>query len=267
MRIVALAAVAAVVAGPAIAADFSQPPPAGDPIYAPKSMTLVGHLELGVGFINSNSDNAGMFAGAGRVNIPLHNDWNIQADLNAAAVFQSGGYSTVGAGPAVHVWHRGAQGAVGVFGGVLFGGATTGFGGAEATVDVSPSTTLGIQASAGSTSAGSSHATYWNVRGWGNFYFTPDTKLRGDLGYTSAPGASVWNVAATLEHRFTASPMSVFGRVAYVNGSGNGSSASAWSGAVGLRLFLDPPGTTLRDHDHMVPWDAQGLQVFASPPV
>jgi hypothetical protein len=264
MKVVTLAAVAAVFAGPAFAADLSMPPPAGDPIYAPAPMALVGHLELGVGFGKSDldSDGVGLFEGAGRVNIPLHNDWNIQVDLNAAATFESGGYSYASAGPAAHVWHRGPAGAVGVFGGAGFGGGgTLGYVGAEATIDPTANTTLGLQASYGFGSYG---YNYWNVRGWANYYFNPDTKLRGDVGYTSTnEGGSVWNVAAELEHRFDARPVSIFGRVGYASATYNGSSSSSWIGMGGIRLFLDPQGTTLQGHDHLVPWDVQYVQAAA----
>ncbi len=39
----------------------------------------------------------------------------------------------------------------------------------------------------------------------------------------------------------------------------SGSSTSSWTVVGGLRLFLDPPGTTLQGHDHLVPWNVGGL--------
>lgn len=255
MKFVALAAVAGVFAGPALAADLS-PPPAGDPIYAPAPMALVGHLELGVGFGKSDasSEGVGLFEGAGRVNIPFHNDWNLQVDLNAAASFESGGYSDAIAGPAAHLWHRGPGGAVGILGGATFGaGSTLGFVGAEATYDVTSNTTLGAQ---GIFGWGNYGFNYWGVRGWANYYFNPDTKLRGDIAYASTNDhSSVWSVAGTLEHRFTGTAFSAFGQVGYANASYSGSSSNNWTVLGGVRLFLDPAGTTLQGHDHLVPWN------------
>ncbi len=57
--------------------------------------------------------------------------------------------------------------------------ARSGFVGAEANYDVTPNATLGAQATFG---WGNYSFNYWNVRGWVNYYFNPDTKLRGDLG-------------------------------------------------------------------------------------
>jgi hypothetical protein len=259
MKVVALAVVASAFAGPALAADLSAPP-AGDPIYAPAPMAMVGHLELGLGFIKADgySEGYGIFSGAGRVNVPLHNDWNIQVDLNAAATFESDGYSSTSVLPAAHVWHRGPGGAIGVFGGVALGGGTVGLVGVEGTYDVAPNATLGASAAYG---AGTYGFNYWTVRGWANYYFTPDTKLRGDVIYSSSnDNANVWGVMAKLEHRVTGTAFSAFGQVAYSNASYSGSSIGSWSGLVGLRLFLDQPGTTLQAHDHMVPWDAAGVQ-------
>jgi hypothetical protein len=254
MKVVALAAVAAAFACPALAADLS-PPPAGDPIYAPAPMALVGHLELGVGIgkIDNYDEGFGLFEGAGRVNIPLRNDWNIQVDVNTAATFWSGGDSYSIGGPAAHVWHRGPAGAVGVFGGVVFGGGTLGYGGVEATFDPTSNTTLGAQASFG---AGQGGYNYWAICGWANYYFTPDTKLRGDVAYMDDnQDDSGWSASARLEHRFTGTAISAFGQVGFASASSSGNTATSWNGLVGVRLFLDPAGTTLQAHDHMVPWD------------
>jgi hypothetical protein len=267
MRVVAFAVVASAFVAPAFAADFSVPPPAGDPIYAPTPMALAGHLELGVGFGKSDSgpDGVGLFQGAGRVNIPFHNDWNLQVDLNAAATFESGGYSYAVAGPAAHLWHRGPGGAAGILGGAMFGtGSTLGFVGAEANYDVASNATLGAQATFGWSN---SSFNYWNVRGWVNYYFNPDTKLRGDIGYAASNGGtSAWNAAATLEHRFAGTPFSAFGQVAYVHASNSVYSSNNWSGLVGVRIFLDPPGTTLQGHDHLVPWNIAGIVPPPPPP-
>lgn len=261
MKVVALAAIASAFVGPAFAADLYVPPPAGDPVYAPTSMALVGHLELGIGYGKSDFDSSGvgLFEGAGRVNIPFHNDWNLQVDLNTAGIFESGGYSSAVAGPAAHLWHRGPGGAAGFLGGAMLGaGGTVGFVGAEANYDVSTNATLGAQGTFGWSNY---NFNYWNLRGWVNYYFNPDTKLRGEIGYTASnANTSAWNASARLEHRFAGMPFSTFGQVAYANSSYSGSHSSNWSGVLGIRLFLDPPGTTLQGHDHLVPWDVAGVQ-------
>ena len=268
MRVVALAVVASAFVAPAFAADFSVPPPANDPIYAPTPMALVGHLELGLGYgkADTSSEGVGLFSGAGRVNIPFHNDWNLQVDLNAAASFEASGYSYAVAGPAAHLWHRGARGAAGILGGASFGGGSTiGFVGAEAYYDLTANTTLGAQATFGwSNYYYGSNFNYWNIRGWVNYYFNPDTKLRGDIGYSvSNMNTDIWNASARLEHRFAGTPFSAFGQVSYFNSSYyTGSRTSGWSGMLGVRLFLDPPGTTLQGHDHLVPWN---VNAFAPP--
>jgi hypothetical protein len=260
MKVVALAVVASAFVGPALAADLYTPPPAGNPIYSPTPMALVGHLELGLGFAKTDGyDGVGLFEGAGRVNVPLHSDWNLQVDLNASASFESGGYSSAIAGPAAHLWHRGPAGAVGILGGAAFGAGTTGFVGAEGNVDVGSNTTLGAQALFGWANGG---FNYWALRGWVNYYFNPDTKLRGDLGYAATnDDSNSWNATATLEHRFAGTPFSAFGQVGYASSSYSSTRTNSWMAGVGVRLFLDPAGTTLQGHDHLVPWNVGGLVV------
>ncbi len=266
MRIVAAAAVAVAFSLPAVAADIYAPPPISDPVYAPAPLGVVGHLDLGVGYgkWDAYSDGNGLFEGAGRANIPFHNGWNLQVETGGNAEFFSNGVSGAGIGAAAHVWNRGQSGALGAFGGVNFGspagyGVTLGFVGLEGELEVGQNVVFGAQATYG---FGRNSYNYWNLRGWGSYYFTPDTKLRGDVVYQSEDGGvNAWDLSAELEHRFTGSPLSVFGKAGYTSADMAGYKMTGTRGLVGARVFIDQPGTTLRDHDRQVPWDVRQLSV------
>jgi hypothetical protein len=259
MKSLAVAVVAVAFAAPAFAADIYAPAPISDPIYAPVPMAVVGHLDLGIGFgkFSEDSEGYGLFEGAGRANIPFQNGWNLEVETGGGAGFYEGGYSSSTIGAAAHLWNRGPIAALGIFGGVSFGGGTLGFIGVEGEVDISQNATLGAQ---GSFGFGQSDFNYWNVRGWGSYYFSPNTKLRGEVAYTSTNyDENIWDLSAELEHRFTGTAFSAFGKVGYTNISDSGYDSNAWRGLVGARIFLDQPGTTLRDHDRQVPWDVRPL--------
>ncbi len=266
MRIVAAAAVAVAFSLPAAAADLYAPPPISDPVYAPAPMSVVGHLDLGLGYgkWDAYSDGNGLFEGAGRANIPFHNGWNLQIETGGVAGFEDG-YSQATLGAAAHIWNRGQSGALGVFGGANFGAtsgsSTQGFVGLEGELEVGQNVVFGAQASYG---FGHYDHHYWNVRGWGSYYFTSDTKLRGEVVYQSENrGVKGWDLSAELEHRFTGSPLSAFGKVAYTSADYYGDRHNAWRGLVGARLFIDQQGTTLRDHDRQVPWDVRQIALPA----
>lgn len=263
MRTAFLATTAVLVAMPAYAADIYAPPPITDPIYAPAPMTVVGHLDMGIGFSKWEyfSEGEGLFEAAGRANIPFNNGWNLQVEAGGGGAFFNDGDSFASLGAAAHIWNRGAAGALGFFGGVNFGtgyGVTTGFVGVEGEFDLGESAAIGAQAAYG---FGQHSYNYWTLRGWGSYYFSPNTKLRGEVAYASInDDAKAWDLSAELEHRFNASPISVFGKLGYTNVDyWFGGSQSNWRGLIGARIFMDQPGTTLRDHDRQVPWDVRSL--------
>lgn len=256
-----LASAMAAAAVPALGADLGDVPPAGDPIYSPAPMGVVGHLELGVGLLEVDDfydDSIGIFQGFGRANIPFSGGaWNLELETGATALFDNG-YSEAGAGVYGHLWTNFSGVRVGGFGGAAFGGPTIGTVGAEVEGDVG-NLTLGAQGSYSWTDEDFS-AEAWGLRGWADFYFTPNTKLGADVAWANIDfdGVDVdfWQVSGIAEHRFANTPISAFGRVTYADLDEGG---DAWTGMIGARVFLDNAGSTLQDHDRAVPFDYRGI--------
>lgn len=257
-RFLATAAVV-VTASPAFAADLSGggTPPAGDPLYAPQSM-VVGHLSLGLGVVDSSSpsifdgDTLGVFTGAGRANVPFGNGWNVEFETGGEALF-SDGTSFTDFGVAGHVWTRLDNAAIGVFGGIDFPfGSTVYTAGVEGEVyfgDI----TLGADAD---YNWSDSSGDFWTVSGWADFYFNPDFRVGAAIDYGNGDVPEQWSAGIDTEYRFSGTPFSVWAEGSYSSADCCGD-PDIWQGLAGMRFFMDPPNTTLQEHDRQVPW--QGL--------
>ena len=93
---------------------------------------------------------------------------------------------------------------------------------------------------------------YYHFGGQFDHYFTPDFKGAVNLTYYDRKGGSNFlTLSAGLEKRITGSHWSVFGTGAFAGSSG----PEMWAIRVGARAFFDPPGTTLQQHDRLVPFN------------
>jgi hypothetical protein len=250
-----LSASAIAISLPAYAADVSSGyiPPSGDPVYSPQPM-VTGHLDLGIGPMSvdfdGGSENVTVFVGAGRANIPFSGGaWNIELETGGGSIFNSDfSYSTIGT--AAHLWTRFGGGALGVYGAANFPtGATIGTVGAEVEGYLG-AITLGANADYNWGDG----FDFWTVRGEADAYVTPDFRVGGELSFISADGTDAWGAALDTEYRFTGTPLSVWAEGAYTSFDSGG--PEIWAGLLGVRVFMDPAGSTLESHDREVPWDS-----------
>ena len=248
------------IATPALAADLYTPayvPPANDPVYSPEPM-VVGHLSMGLGIVNfdgglfdSSDDNVGIFTGAGRANINLGGAWNVELETGGSALFKDGSsYSSVGV--AGHVWTKLNSAAFGAYGGVNFPtGATVYTLGLEGETYLG-NLTLGANADYNWVDTGGGSGDFWDLAAWADVYFTPDFRLGGALGYASGDIPDTWSATLDTEYRFSGTPFSGWAEASYASADGG---ADVWGGMLGVRVFMDPAGTTLQQHDRDVPWE------------
>jgi hypothetical protein len=254
-------AAAVATASPALSADLSGGfvPPVGDPLYSPQSIVF-GHLSLGLGGFDGSSvayfggDALGVVSGVGRANVPLGNGWNVEFETGGKALFKDGS-SFTDFGVAGHVWTKLNSAAVGVYGGINFPFGTTVYtAGVEGEVYFG-SITLGADADY-NWSECPSCGNFWSVGGWADFYFNPDFRISGSIDYGAGDIPDLWSAGIDTEYRFSGSPLSVWAEGSYSSIDCCGA-PDIWEGLAGFRFFLDPPGTTLQEHDRQVPW--QGL--------
>lgn len=276
------AATMTLAAGPALAGNpmFDQDFPAAVP------PALAGHVEIGAGaqhFTQTGgfdwSASNTLFEGAGRVNVPLVGVWNFEAEVTGRDSWNSRA-STSTFGGYAHLWTMFPGAAFGVFGGMQSGDlnipsqysfgdqyfADTYTAGLEGEVYLNR-ITLGAQASTSTTKFADGYTPDyhdWRVRGYTEFYFTPETKVVADVRYTTfnasefLPDQNRWDFSGLVEHRFAGTPWSIWAGGSYSTFSANYGffdvSADSWSALIGFRLFMDAPGTTLYRHDREVPF-------------
>jgi hypothetical protein len=254
-----LTAVAAfgALSAPTLAADLSYPttlPPSDSPVYSPAPM-VTGHLELGLGVLSIGdfgelidvSDTLGLATAFGRANIPLFGGgWNLEVEIGGIAIFDEGDAdaSLEGIG---HFWARLPSAAVGAF-----GGATAFFGTGVGTVGVEGEAYFGNVTLGAQTSYNwSDFSDFWQARGYADWYINPDFRLGGDIQYLAADSEDVWAFTGDVEKRFTGTPVSLGGSLAYITADGE----DIWTAMVNARIFMDPAGSTLQQHDREVPFD------------
>jgi len=253
---------------------------------APSQPAVVGHLSLGVGYVDEQIDlfaelpdfDYGIFNGAGRANVNF--GWlNLELETGGQAAFKDGS-SLTSVGATGHLWGRTGNLAVGAYGGVDFSdfiiNATsltifTVGGEAEAYLGA---VTLGADIDYNWTdSAGCCGPdNFWTARAWTDLYVTPNTRIGAEINYASwddffAPGFGIetWGAAVDAEHRFAGTPISTWIEGRYYHQDfpsfcgGSGCDIDTWSGMIGFRVFMDAAGTTLHDHDKAVPWESDAL--------
>jgi hypothetical protein len=235
-----------------------------------------------------------LFNGAGRANIDL-GGLNLEIEAGGQAAFKDGN-SMSSIGPIGHLWGSMGNLALGAYGGVDFlSGAGIGLtvytlgGEAEAYLGA---VTLGADVDYNWTDGGVDGlpGDFWTARGWADLYVTPNTRIGAEVSYaswdkfygtglggitntsetgpgifakgggTGTAGLDTWGAAVDAEHRFAGTPVSTWieGRYYYQDlPSACGCDVHNWSGMIGFRVFMDAAGTTLHEHDKMVPWQGE----------
>jgi hypothetical protein len=244
-------AASALMAGSAFAADGTYVSP---PAFAPPP-SVQAHVELYAGplSVEETDDLSVLFGGAGRANVPLANDGNLQLDAQGSAVIFSEGKSAPQYAAYAH-WYRRDPGshALGVFGGASAVPQAN-----QTTIGVEgqvywPQFTLYGQGSVSRMQSFSSDGWAFQLRAEGQWFVSDDTVVLGDLMWTRADldfaNASTWTFAGTLVHRFTGSPFSGFLRARYDTIDTEFTTLDEWSAVAGVRLSADPPGSTDKSH-------------------
>jgi hypothetical protein len=222
---------------------------------APSQPAIVGHLDLGLGHVWSGTEFGGneefwLFEGFGRANVDF-NGINLELETGGGADLKDDETSI---GVAAHLWAALNSAAVGVFGGVSFPIDRTNY-------------KLGVEGEAylGAVTLGASYdynwledgstAEFWVARGWADVYPTQNFRIGGDFMYFLEPATSFdvygGNLDAELRIPGTAFSGWVEGRYRRIDHL----DADIWTAMIGFRIFMDAPGTTLQEHDRLVPWD------------
>jgi opacity protein-like surface antigen len=257
-KVIAFAAIGAAIAAPAFAADVSYPEASG-PVYQAPSI-VQAHVDLYGGFRNFDEDigpfdNEWIFGGAGRINVPLLDGWNIQLDAQgSASTIDESGFSESFSeyGGFAHIYKRDPQSyALGFFAGADF---PTPFSIYQVGVEGQlywPQFTLYGQASFGSLNVSSESATAIQLRGEGKYFIHDNTALIGDIMWTNVSGdafsgTSILSLSGSVMHRFDNTPLAGFLKARWDHATGDGDEVNISTFLAGIRIFADPPGSTLK---------------------
>lgn len=222
---------------------------------APPQPAVVGHLDLGLAYVWAGLEFGGteefwLFEGFGRANVGS-NGMNLEIETGGGADFKDDETSI---GVAAHLWGALNNAAVGVFGGVSFPLDNTNYKlGVEGELYLGPVTLGGsfdynwfVQ---------SSTSEFMVARGWADVYPTENVRLGGDFMYLVENDTffDVWGGNLDAEVRVSGTPFSgwIEGRYRRIDHL----DADIWTAMIGFRVFMDGPGTTLQEHDRLVPWD------------
>ncbi len=231
-------------------------PDASSPFYAPTSMHAAD-IELGFGAATNGDNTITQLDGTGRLAGPLA-DWiKGEVEVRGAAYFSDGDTLT-SIGAVGHLYKDGPTHAIGAFAGIsrfdevdvyTLGGEVKGYFGQTA-----------LTGQAAYLGSSGSDTDVYALTAQVDHYFAPDHKGSAALAYYTGDGGSVWIGSLGVEKRITGTMWSVSASGAYVAAS---DSSGIWSGRIGARLHFDPPGTTLQQHDRMVPFSATTLLTLA----
>jgi len=223
---------------------------------APVQPAIVGHIDLGLGFVSTGLEFGGteefwLFEGFGRANVDF-NGMNLELETGGGVDLKDNETSI---GVAAHLWSAMNNVAVGIFGSTTFPIDRTSYKlGAEAETYLGP-VTLGGSFDWNWLVDGSSTDEFWIARGWADVYPTENLRLGGDVMYLLEPATNFDVYGANLdgEFRFPGTWVSgwVEGRYRRIEHL----DANIWTAMIGFRIFMDAPGTTLHEHDMLVPWD------------
>lgn len=181
----------------------------------------LGGLQLSF-FGDDDSLRAG--GGAGRVNIPFADSWNVQIDGTYDRIWEDGDYVD-GLGGAVHAYYRDPQRfAAGLFAtykryGNNFSDDVSDYTvGPEAQVYFGNLTLYG-QAYYGKFDLDFDHPTEWGARAVARYFVQPNLRLDGEIAFNRFDAGfanfDTVSVAAQAMYRFEGTPWSLFGRYQY----------------------------------------------------
>lgn len=228
---------------------------------APAQPAIVGHLDMGIGYVDAGLEFGGteqfwLFEGFGRTNVDLGGAMNLELEAGAGHDFKDSEWS---GGVATHLWAALPNAALGIYGSVSFPQLN------DDPDDRIYKVGLEGEAYLGALTLGASgdynwfvHGTtseFWVARAWADVYPTENTRIGGGFMYLVEADTyfDVWGGNLDGEVRFAGTPVSAwiegrYRRIEHLD-------ADIWTGMIGFRLFLDAPGTTLHEHDKLVPWD------------
>lgn len=255
MRRMLLTTVAVVVtASPAFATGFLfggyQPGGVNGGLYSQRE--IAGDLEIGLYCFNPDNEKSNFkaFRGVGTANVPVGNSWNLLFETGGVAFFDDG-ESEAGIGATAHLWKgNGSNLRWGVLAGAGFYDFTFGKIGAEVEFDVTARITLGAQG----TYNFSDGDDLWYFRGWGDYYFTQNTKLTAEIAYADWDGGDAYGVGTRLTHRVAGTPLSVYAEADYADFDWG----DAWSLGGGFTVILDKAGTQESYDKNSAPFDTMG---------
>ena len=186
-----------------------------------------------------------------RLNVPFAADWNLQFDgQGESRAFEFGQQSDLAG--YLHVYRRTYDSALGVFAGLdrrdPLSQTTTYAAGVEGQLYWSHLTLYG-QGAVATDNSPLATTSYW-LRGEAQFFATDNTMLAGDVMWTHSSnefGSDDLTLSEFGIHRLAGSPFGLWKQVRYDHFDSSFSTDS-WTALVGLRLFFDPPGSTLRSN-------------------
>lgn len=253
-------AAAIALAVPAFAADADLSgagyvPPPGDPVYSQTSM-VAGDVQLALGYtsIDGLGDEKSFwtFDGWARANIDL-NSWNLLVETGGGAFFGGDipdGLNSPSINVFGHVW-GGDNVEFGAFGGAGFQHVTIGVVGVEAEADVG-NATLGGQGFYLFTSE-NVDIDAWGLRGWADYYFTPNTKVTGEVVWATFDGGDLFGARGRVTHRFAGTPINIFGEGSYFTVSD--ADIDGFNVMGGFSVLFDGGAPTQQEFDRSVPFD------------
>ena len=221
----------------------------------------MAHIDvLGGVFTGSGSSvtsgSGGALGGTARVNVPLHDWWNLQVDLSGLGTFVSGNTTLTHTdlSGTLHLYARMPGWNLGAYAGLTRQSSldprfVTRFGG-EVGVPLGRFY-VGANAGFGLVSDNGNSGTMFEGGVNGRYEFTRNAMVRGDLLYTNFSGIPFSNyhvvsAAITGQYRFDDMPVGLFGTARWDCYSGD-ISASTFSALFGATIYIDPPGSTLED--------------------
>lgn len=247
---------AAVVAftGCAFAADVTYYPPtvpqSGSPLYAPTPMAVAGDLSLALGvfWLSGKSGLTDTYMDVrGRLNLPLHNGWNLEPEFRLSHDFGDGTFTT----GVLHFYKNLPNGAVGPFvalSGFSGGGPTAVSVGGEVKTYL-PNADLTGQISWTGMGSGSG---FLQIGGFVDYYLSPMSKLRGGIEVATGSGTTVAEASAQYLRRVYSGPNASGDLFAagFLDFGGGGPAAGAFE--VGGKLNFGPPTQTVRQQDEQI---------------
>ncbi len=207
---------------PVWAADGTYYPPVeGSPLYSPTPM-ITADVTGSLGWLKEGNVSSGTGTLGARLNMPLHDGWNLEPDIGLAATFDP---SVTVFGGVAHLYKNLPGAALGGFVGGFqtsssFYTQSTFTLGAELALYTHPNSIFGAQLGYGWVSDGTS---YPSVGGYWDYFFTPD--LKGTIGanwiggYSGLSSTTVGTLALTKHWAGTPWSAYVSGSVADVSGT------------------------------------------------